>query len=1476
MDDPRVLQAVEEYLAAHQTGRGPQRHEFLARYPDIAPALADCLDGLEFIQAAAPLLHESVPLPADKSAAADVEPEAPLGDYRLLREVGRGGMGVVYEAVQISLGRRVALKVLPFAATLDAKQLQRFKNEAQAAACLHHTNIVPVFAVGCERGVHYYAMQFIDGHTLADFIQQQRQSDAAKQVGQSASPPAADALASPATGPYTPALAAADTIAPAVAVSTEHSPRDPAFFRTVARLGVQAAEALEHAHQLGVIHRDIKPANLLLDGRGNLWIADFGLAHCQSQGGLTMTGDLIGTLRYMSPEQALGQRVGLDHRSDVYALGATLYELLTLAPVFDGQDRQELLRQIAFEEPRPPRQLNKAIPAELEIIVLKAMEKVSAERYASAQELADDLERYLKDEPIRAKRPTLLQWLRKWSRRHKPVVWSAAAAAVALLVMAVIGLALSNRWVALERDDKDEALRQKGQALQEAKASEEAAQAQEKLARENLSRARRAVDQLLTRVATERLFHVPHMEQLRRALLQDAVKFYQEFLDNQSTDPQLRFEAAQTYERLGHVQRDLGEIDRALAAYHQAIAALEQLAAESPKEPGYRTQLVDAYRALAFTVTFGAGRAREAEEPCRKALALSRSLAAEFPNEPLRQLTVGSCQESLGFVMSALGRPREAEEACRNAVSIGEKAVAEFPTDQNYRIALAHSCRALGLVLVSAGRLAEAEKPLRQALPMWTKLAAEAPTNHWFQNLLAASHKELAAVLHSRGRSAEAAENYRLALRISESLVGQFPAMQEYRWHLNEGRKKLVELLKSSAQPEEAEKLYRHEVLHWEKLAADYPAESIYRQHLAASHGDLAATLAGRGRLEEAEQAYRRGLAAWMKLTADTPNAPDFRKEWASILDRLAKRLQETGKLPEAIQVYREAGSLLAKLPADLPSRFQHWQGQVRIHVELGRLLLAAGKKPEAEAAFDQAMGIQDKLEAEYGQKADFRRDLILSHATAAQLLAAAGQREHVGKLCRLALNHLEPLAEESVADPEQQRKLANLCYDLGERLVRLPEEENAFQLAVKFGTRFLAHVPAHADARWRQGHSYRMLGHVTLRNPGRLPEAEKHFRVALGPFEQLHAEFPDNAEYWHFLADTYRCLGSTLRATKKPHEAEKAYRQAIELHEQRATRHPDMPQYQWEWTLAYSELIEVLLPQGKHAEAEKTFRQALAAWGKLVADSPTVPAYRDSLARSHHDLATLLRRNRQLSEGEKEYRQAIAVWEQLAADVPSQPIYRVHAGVTYGYDLAPLLAERGQSQEAQEATRRSVSLFEKLAVEFPKDGHERHLLECRFKLAVLLSAGGQFQEAETAYSKILELAPKSPLTLNNLAWLLATCPDAKFRDPGRAVELAKKAVALAPKEGNHWNTLGVAHYRAGDWKAAIAALTKSMDARKGGDSFDWFFLAMAHWQQGDQEKARTWYDRAVGWMDKNQPKNEELRRFRAEAGELLGVKEKP
>jgi serine/threonine protein kinase len=286
---------ADEFTQRLNSGQQPDIEEYAARFPQIAELLRQILPALQLIRVPAP-----DPARSNGSANREDPLAGCLGDFRILHEVGRGGMGVVYEAEQISLSRRVALKVLPFAAALDPKQLQRFKNEAQAAAQLHHTNIVPVFGVGCERGVHYYAMQFIEGQTLATMIADLRAQNA--EVPKRADRPVEEP-ALPATGDYQPAAAVPQSeirelqspippTQPIAGLSTEHSIKSAAYFRNVANLGVQAAEALEHAHDQGVIHRDIKPANLLVDGRGNLWITDFGLAHCQSQASLTMSGDL--------------------------------------------------------------------------------------------------------------------------------------------------------------------------------------------------------------------------------------------------------------------------------------------------------------------------------------------------------------------------------------------------------------------------------------------------------------------------------------------------------------------------------------------------------------------------------------------------------------------------------------------------------------------------------------------------------------------------------------------------------------------------------------------------------------------------------------------------------------------------------------------------------------------------------------------------------------------------------------------------------------------------------------------------------------------------------------------------------------------------------------------------------------------------------------------------------------------------------
>jgi WD40 repeat protein/serine/threonine protein kinase len=403
--------------------------------------------------------------PSDAGPALAAPPER-LGDFRILRVIGHGGMGVVYEAEQVSLGRRVALKVLPQALRLDPTRKARFEREARAAARLHHTNIVPVFGVGEHDGHPYYVMQLIDGQgldvVLAE-LRRRRPPDGPPAVpapspGEAA--PAARIAASLVTGKFVPA-GPADAAATLPAISPADAGPAPApsalpgpdgsspsgarratYWHGAARVGAQAAEALDYAHKQGVLHRDVKPSNLLLDSQGTVWVADFGLAKADDSDNLTQAGDIIGTLRYMPPEAFEGQT---DRRTDVYALGLTLYELLALRPAFDEADRHKVVKQVMNTEPPRLDRLNRAIPRDLVTIVHKAADRDPARRYQTAGELAADLRRFLADEPIRARRVSQVERYLRWARRNPGVAVLGGVLTAVLVVGLAAALAAAGR-----------------------------------------------------------------------------------------------------------------------------------------------------------------------------------------------------------------------------------------------------------------------------------------------------------------------------------------------------------------------------------------------------------------------------------------------------------------------------------------------------------------------------------------------------------------------------------------------------------------------------------------------------------------------------------------------------------------------------------------------------------------------------------------------------------------------------------------------------------------------------------------------------------------------------------------------------------------------------------------------------------------------------------------------------------------------
>ncbi len=562
-------QLAEEFAARFRRGEQPSLKEYADRYPELAEdirALFPALVKMEQVEGVRQV--EDANEATGDSWAANPSVRQ-FGDYRILREIGRGGMGVVYEAEQISLGRRVALKVLPGQVSSDRKVLERFRREARAAARLHHTNIVPVFEVGREGDVAYYAMQFIQGLGLNTVITELRRLlDRASSQPQIKSalenltlqprgehprrdiegptqsegvevsavlqyiltgriepglepagapePTLAKAHAGGIATPretgkegqvakFDPALTRTETGSAIAGDETdphwEHSPAPDSspfgspssssavlpggaqlssvgsgrrgYFRSLAQIGRQVAGGLAYAHARGIVHRDIKPSNLLLDTAGVVWITDFGLAKGEDDG-LTTTGDILGTLRYMAPERFRGQG---DARADVYALGLTLYELLTLRPAYASADRLKLIEQVKAEEPVRPRSLDHRIPRDLETIVLKAIEKDPKARYQTAEAMGEDLGRFLADEPIKARQVGAVERYWRWARRN-PVIATLGGVLTAVLLVATMSSLLAARQMAALAKVNADAARSERVARLEAVAAQARVEAQ--------------------------------------------------------------------------------------------------------------------------------------------------------------------------------------------------------------------------------------------------------------------------------------------------------------------------------------------------------------------------------------------------------------------------------------------------------------------------------------------------------------------------------------------------------------------------------------------------------------------------------------------------------------------------------------------------------------------------------------------------------------------------------------------------------------------------------------------------------------------------------------------------------------------------------------------------------------------------------------------------------------------------------------
>jgi serine/threonine-protein kinase len=1000
-DVDTVGKLAEAFLARYRRGERPALSEYISQHPELAAQIRDLFPALAMMEELGSVGGPATGPLAEAAVPGQQEPRQ-LGEYRILREVGRGGMGVVYEAVQESLGRHVALKVFPGHGILSATHLERFRRESKAAAQLHHTNIVPVFGVGDSGGVHYYAMQFIRGQGLDEVLKELKRLRSQK--GSTPPEPSErgadrsmaqqllegrwnEASGAQAQGPgsrqpgLAPAVGTSDTASathrsgPELTVLSEFQ-----YFRSVARMGVQVAEALTHAHQQGILHRDIKPSNLLLDARGTVWVTDFGLAKSEGAEDLTNTGDIVGTLRYMAPERFNGWS---DPRSDVYGLGITLYELLTLRPAFEDSNRPRLVERVVHDDPPRPRKLDPRIPRDLETIVLKAVAKEPGNRYPTAEALAEDLRRFLADRSIHARPATSAERTWRWCRRN-PLVATLGAALGLILVGSVVSLT--------------------GLYLQ-ADAQRQRAEANESRGNENLARARKAVEDYCVSVAEDERLKRADFHDLRTKLLQTAIPFYEDFLRQLPDDAALSADQARAYYRLAHLLAETGHAEEAMADYGRAAVIFAGLLQAQPDEPEYLHGLAASHNYRANQLSRLADRADDAQEGYRQAIALQQRLVDTFPKQP------------------------------------------------EYRRELARNHNNLAILLHSRGQVVEAERQYRCALALNTSLVTEFPRVPEYQQALAVSQHDFAWMLYIQRRHTESEAAFRQALTLQETLANKFPDVPAYRQDLAETHNDLAAVMSDLDRVAEAERHCRGAIDLLVKLARDFATVPDYRKDLAKCHSQLGNVLADAGRWPEAEEAQRQATALLEKLVEDFPQLPHYWSELAVAQCCLGRALTGKNCPDAALTCFDKAIPLLDK------TMTQGWrvsivQGSLRdTHWSKAQALTALGRHNEAIKDWNRAIELDDG-----GRRATLQLERACSLARAGEHAQAVAQAESIAAGKDVSASTFYAAARVHAQAAAAAKSDQRLCERYSKRAIEL------LRLAADAGYKDGAHIKKDVD----------------------------------------------------------------------------------------------------------------------------------------------------------------------------------------------------------------------------------------------------------------------------------------------------------------------------------------------------------------------------------------------------------------------------
>jgi eukaryotic-like serine/threonine-protein kinase len=735
--------------------------------------------------------------------------------YTLTRVHSKGGIGQVWLARDGDLGRDVALKELRPERAEHAGASARFLEEARITGQLEHPGIVPVYELSKRSEDHrpFYTMRFVKGQTLAEAIRAYHRKRVAGQAG-------------------------------------------PLDLRELLTVLIGVCQAVAYAHSRRVLHRDLKPQNVVLGDFGEVIVLDWGLAKLMDQAeaptsllpvavgpegsrGQTVQGQVLGTPAYMAPEQAEGRLDRVDRRSDVYSLGALLYEILTGQAPFAGADTESTLRQVIHEDPVAPRQRVAAAPPALEAVCLKALAKTPEDRYATAKELAAAVQHWLADEPVAGYREPLGTRLARLARRHRPLVAGVAALLLTAVAALSVGLVLL------------------GQAGARTEQQRLLAEQNFKEARGNLQMARRAVDDYFVQVSENTLLKspLPGMQPLRKQLLEAALKYYQEFLRKTGDDPEVKAELAQAYFRVGRITADIGSKEDALVAYQRARELYQALTETEPQTASYRGDLARTFRGIGIA-EFMTGRRPEGIASFKQAVALGEELVLRQPEVPEFQRDLAWSYSNLGLALHQSGQTMSSRSYYEQAVSTWKRLMHDHPSAE-YRIGLGVAYSNLGEDLTAAGRMTESLDANQQAVALQVTVVNENGADPEYRKRLVLALENLGNVHSYADRPARAREAYDRARVVAEQLVKENPTVVEYRERLILNYIDLGHfLLQTGGEDAEARLLFENALELGKKLPDGSPAYFTY----ASIHRGLGKLLRKQGRTAEALRALQEAV----------------------------------------------------------------------------------------------------------------------------------------------------------------------------------------------------------------------------------------------------------------------------------------------------------------------------------------------------------------------------------------------------------------------------------------------------------------------------------------------------------------------------------------------------------------------------------------------------------------------------------------